>query len=91
MAYITQVKGAQTALPTSTGAATSFTQAPIVRLFNTHASNAYLVTVVEIQGGDTVGTFTMPAQSVEFLQKEYTQCVFAADASIVATKVGFTN
>ena len=91
MANITQVLGAEAALPTSTGTASSITNAPIVRLYNSHASNDYLVSVVASQGGDTVGTFTMPAQSVEFLQKEYTQCVFAANASIVATKVGFTN
>ena len=91
MANITQVLGAQAAFPTSTGTATSFSQAPVVRLFNSHASNAYLVSVVETQSGSAVGSFTMPAGSVEYLRKEYTQCIFAANAAILGAKVGFTN
>tara|TARA_R100000152_G_C6574245_1_gene40441 strand:- start:49 stop:324 length:276 start_codon:yes stop_codon:yes gene_type:complete len=91
MANITQVLGAQAALPTTTGTATSFSQAPIVRLYNSHASNAYLVSVVETQSGSAVGSFTMPAGSVEYLRKEYTQCIFAANAAILGAKVGFTN
>ena len=91
MANITQVLGAQAALPTTTGTATSFSQAPIVRLFNSHASNAYLVSVVETQSGSAVGSFTMPAGSGEYLQKEYTQCIFAANAAVLGAKVGFTN
>jgi len=91
MANITQVLGAQAALPTTTGTATSFSQAPVVRLFNSHGSNAYLVSVVETQSGSAVGSFTMPAGSVEYLRKEYTQCIFAANAAILGAKVGFTN
>ncbi len=91
MANITQVLGAEAALPTSTGTASSITNAPIVRLYNSHASNDYLVSVVASQGGAAVGSFTMPAQSVEYLQKEYTQCIFAEHASVLCAKVGFTN
>ena len=91
MANITQVLGAQAALPTTTGTATSFSQAPVVRLVNSHASNAYLVSVVETQSGSAVGSFTMPAGSVEYLRKEYTQCVFASNVNVRGTKVGFTN
>ena len=91
MANITQVLGAQAALPTTTGTATSFSQAPIVRLFNSHASNAYLVSVVETQSGTGIGSFTMPATSVETLEKKYTHCVFASNAAVKGAKVGFTN
>jgi hypothetical protein len=91
MANITQVLGTQAALPTSTGAASSISEAPVVRLYNSHASTAYLVTVVETQGGDTVGSFTMPAGSVEYLRKKYAQCIFAENAAILGAKVGFTN
>lgn len=91
MANITQVLGAQAALPTSTGTATSISEAPVVRLYNSDASNAYLVSVVESQGGAAVGSFTMPAGSVEFLRKNYTQCIFAENAAILCAKVGFTN
>lgn len=82
-------KGAEAALPTSTGAAVSFTQATVVRLVNTHTSN-HLVTVVETQGGTVVGSFTLPAGAVEYLEKNSTQCVFAANAGVKGAKVGFT-
>ena len=66
MSNRTLIKGAEAACPTTTGAATSFSEAPVVRLVNTDSS-AHLVTVVETQGGTTVGSFTMPSASVEFL------------------------
>lgn len=86
----TLCKGAEAALPTTTGAAVSFTQATVVRLVNTHTS-AHLVTLVETRGGDVVGSFTMPAASVEFLEKQPNQCVFAANAGVKGSKVGFTG
>jgi len=46
--------------------------------------------VVEVRSGDTVGSFTMPAGTVEYLEKNPTQCVFAADAAVKGAKVGFT-
>ena len=49
-------------------------------------SSAHLVTVVETQSGTTVGSFTMPAGSVEFLEKQYTHCVFAANAGVRGDK-----
>ena len=90
MADMTQVLGAESALPTTTGAATSFTQAPVVRLVNTDTS-AHVVSVVETQSGTGIGSFTMPAASVEFLEKKYAHCVFADSATIKGSKVGFTN
>ena len=90
MSNITQILGAEAALPTTTGTATSFTEAPVIRLVNTDAA-AQLVSVVETQSGSAVGSFTMPAGSVEFLEKNYTQCVFAASANVKGAKVGFTN
>lgn len=87
----TLIKGAEAALPTTTGTAVSFSQATCVRLVNTHNSQDYLVTLVETRSGDTVGSFTMPAGTVEFLEKQPTQCVFAANANIKGSKVGFTG
>ena len=52
----TLCKGGRAACPTTTGTATSFSEATVVRLVNTH-SDAHLVTVVEEQSGDTVGSF----------------------------------
>ena len=90
MSNRTLIKGAEAACPTTTGAATSFSEAPVVRLVNTDSS-AHLVTVVETQGGTTVGSFTMPSASVEFLEKQASHCVFAANAGVKGAKVGFTN
>ena len=90
MALNTNVLSTEIALPTTTGTATSFTEASVVRLVNTDSS-AHLVTVVETQSGTTVGSFTMPATSVEFLEKQYTHCVFAANAGVRGSKVGFTH
>jgi len=85
----TLCKGAEEALPTTTGTAVSFTQATVVRLINSDSS-AHLVTVVETRNGDVVGSFTMPAGSVEYLEKNPTQCVFAANAGVLGAQVGFT-
>jgi len=85
----TLCKGAEAALPTTTGAAVSFAEATVVRLVNTHTS-AHLVTLVETQSGTVVGSFTLPAAAVEYLEKNPTQCVFAANAGVLGAKVGFT-
>ena len=90
MSHRTLVVGIETSLPTTTGTATSFTEASVVRLIN-NDSSAHLVTVVETQSGSTVGSFSMPGGSVEFLEKQYAYCVWAADANVRGTKVGFTN
>ena len=86
----TLVLGAEAACPTTTGAATSFSEASAVRLVNTDSS-AHVVSVVETQSGTGIGSFTMPATSVETLEKEYTHCVFASNAAVKGAKVGFTN
>jgi hypothetical protein len=89
MSHRTLCKGAEAACPISTGAATSFSSATVVRLVNTD-TDAHLVTVVETQNGDVVGSFTMPAATVEYLEKNPTQCVFAANIAVLGAKVGFT-
>ena len=49
-----------------------------------------MVTVVETQSGDVVGSMTLPGNSVEIIEKQYTHCVFAANAAVKGAKVGFT-
>ena len=84
------VKGTQITVPNAIGTATSFSEARVVRLVNTDSS-AHVVSVVETRSGTGIGSFTMPATSVEFLEKEYSQCVFASNASVKGSKVGFTH
>ena len=86
----TLILGAEAACPTTTGTATSFTEASAVRLVNTDSS-AHLVTVVETQSGAVKGSFTLPASAVETLEKNYTHCVWAANAGVKGAKVGLTN
>jgi dihydroxyacetone kinase len=85
----TLLLGAESALPTTTGTATSFSQASAVRLVN-NSSTAYNVTVVETQSGNVVGSMTMPGNSIETLEKQYSHCVYADNASVLGAKVGFT-
>jgi len=87
---ITKILADELNLPTTTGAATSFSEATVVRLVNTDTS-ARIVTVVQSQGGTGVGSITMPPNSVEFLVKTANHCVFASSALVRGTKVGFTN
>jgi len=77
-------------VPGATGTATSFTQATVVRLVNNNTSAA-VVTVVESQNGTGIGSFTMPGNSVEYLEKVASHCVFAVGGSVLGTKVGFTG
>ena len=85
----TLLLGAEEALPIATGSATSFSQASAIRLVN-NSSTAYTVTVVETQGGNVIGSMTMPGNSVEILEKQYSHCVYADNASVLGAKVGFT-
>jgi len=85
----TLVKGNEIALPTSAGAGTSFSEATVVRLYNSD-SDPHVVTVQETAGGTGIGSFTMPAGHVEFLEKNPTYTVFSDSATVLGAKVGFT-
>lgn len=77
------------ALPTTAGAATSFSEAPVVRLVNTDTS-AHTITVLETQSGTVIGSMTLPAGTVEFLEKQWSYVVYADSATVKGSKVGFT-
>lgn len=85
----TLLLGGESALPITTGTATSFSQASAVRLVN-DSSTSYAVYVVETQNGSVIGSMTMPGNSVETLEKQYSHCVYAENASVRGAKVGFT-
>jgi len=77
-------------LPTTTGTATSFSAATVVRLVNTDTV-ARTVTVVETQRGTGIGSITLPAGTVEQIVKIASHCVFADSNRVKGAKVGFTN
>jgi hypothetical protein len=86
----TKILGSEINLPTTTGAATSFSSATVVRLVNTDTS-AHIISIVETQSGATIGSMTMPAGTVEQVVKVASHCIFSDSASVKGTKVGFTN
>jgi len=90
MANRTLIKGAEAACPTTTGTASTFGSATVVRLIN-NSGTARLVTVVEEQDGTVVGSFTLAGNAVEFVEKKATFAIFAANADVLGAKAGFTN
>lgn len=86
-----KVIGQQSALPTTTGTATSFSSATVVRVVNTATDADHLITVVETQSGTVVGSFTLLRSQSELLEKQPSHCVYAANAAVLGAKVGFTN
>tara|TARA_Y100001938_G_scaffold86283_1_gene118444 strand:- start:922 stop:1197 length:276 start_codon:yes stop_codon:yes gene_type:complete len=91
MASRTLIKGSQAACGTDAAGASTFGSATVVRLCNNSAT-ARLVSVIDSVGGsDTIGTFTMPGNTVEFVEKKSTEAIFAAHASVLGSAAGFTN
>ena len=91
MASRTLIKGAQADCPPATGIASTFGNATVVRLCN-NGDDARLVTVIdEVGGSTTIGTFTMPGNTVEFVEKKTTEAIFAANAAVLGTAVGYAN
>jgi len=86
-----KILGQESALPTTTGAATSFSSATVVRLVNTATAADHLVTVVETQSGTVIGSFTLMRTQSELLEKLPSHCIYAANAAVLGAKVGFTN
>ena len=72
----TLIKGDEINVPTSAGIGVSFSEATVVRLVNTTAT-AKVITVQETAGGTGVGTFTMLANTTEYLEKNAAYTVFA--------------
>ena len=88
---LTNVKGAQAACGTDAAGSSTFGSATVVRLCNSTAT-ARLVSVIDSVGGSTtIGTFTMPGNTVEILEKKSTEAVFAADATVLGSAVGYAN
>jgi len=74
---------------TNAGAATSISNSTCVRLHNT-TSGIVTVGVSTLVGAATTNYFSMPGNSVEFLEKSPTDVIWTSSA-IKASKVGFTN
>ena len=82
-----KIKTTEAAAPTGSGTATNVSSATLVRAVNS-GTTARLVTV-EASGGTDFGTFTMPGGTVEYIQKDPTDKIFAAHAEILLAAVGY--
>ena len=58
---------------------------------NSHATDAFKVTLLEDTGAAGIGSFTMAAQSVEYIEKNSVHALLAENAAVLGAKVGFTN
>jgi len=85
----TKIIETEVATATVAGSASSITSATCVRLHNDTAGVA-TVGVSTLVGAATTVYFSMPANSVEFLEKLSSDVLWTSVA-IKATKVGFTN
>jgi len=94
--YILKVLGEEIAVPTTTGTATSFTQAKRVRLINTSSADR-VITIVETQSGGVIGSFTMAplvaggGDGDIVIEKGYTQCVFASGSDVKGVSIGIVG
>ena len=87
----TLIKGAEAACGTNAAGASTFGSATVVRLVNNSAT-ARLVSVIDSVGGSTtIGTFTLPGNAVEFVEKKSTEAIFAANAAVLGAAAGYTN
>ena len=91
MANRTLVTGSQAACGTDAAGASTFGNATVVRLCNNGATARLVSIIDEVGGSSTIGTFTMPGNTVEFVEKKSTEAIFAAHASVLGTSVGYAN
>ena len=82
---IIKVKTTEAAAPTSSGTATNVSSATCVRAVNS-GTGVRLITVEE-SGGTDIGTFSMPGTTVEYIEKDPTDKIFASDAEILLAAV----
>ncbi len=85
----TRIIETEIATQTSAGSATSISNATCVRLHN-DTSGVATIAISTSVGAATTNYFSMPAYSVEFLEKLPTDVIWTTPA-IKASKVGFTN
>ena len=86
------LKGTEIQVPNTVGAASSFSEATVVRLANPSTSDYVITVATDNSGSGTIGTFTMLANTSELLEKNPTNVVFVSSGTDVkGTKVGFTG
>jgi len=79
--------GTQAACGTTSGAASTFGNSNVVRLFN-GGTAVHLVTLEKADGTD-IGTISINAKADILLRKSPTDKIFAANAAVLGVPVGF--
>jgi|TARA_Y100000287_G_C13981011_1_gene238096 hypothetical protein len=85
----TRIVATEVATPTTAGTASSISSATVVRLHNDTGSIVQVAVSTQVSAASTT-YFTMPANSVEFLEK-YPAEVIHTNSAIKAAKVGYTG
>ena len=78
---IITIKGTEIDAPTGSGTASSVGSARLVRCANS-GGTARLVTLESGTSGTAIGTFTVPANGVQYVWKDAADEIFAAHADI---------
>jgi len=86
----TKIITTEIAMPTTAGTASSISEATCLRIVNISGGTA-TVSISTSVGAATTLSFTMPNNTVEFLQKFPTDVVFASSSNVKVANVGFTN
>jgi len=87
---IINVKADQITVPNTVGAASSFSEAAVVRLANP-STNDRLITVSSVNtGAGKIGTFTILANTTEIIEKKPTDVVHVnGGTDVLGTKIGY--
>ncbi len=83
------LQGTEAACGDSSGTASNFGGASVVRLYNSTTTD-HLVTL-EQTGGVDIGTLTLTAKGVVALRKSPTDKIFAANVGVKGVAVGFSH
>lgn len=83
--------GTEAALPTSSGSASTFSNAIEVRLVHDEQGNTtHLVTILDASGA-TVATFSMPPGNTLVVRKEPTHKIYASNDDIRGVAVSYIS
>ena len=74
-------------------AATTLDNATVIRVWNSHASDTYTVSIAKTSSGGFISTATvsMPAGRIEFFEKGPNDQISASNSAVKGFKVGFTG
>ena len=85
----TLIKGAEANCGTDAAGASTFGSATVVRVVNSGTTNRLVTIIDEVGGSTTIGSFTLVGGVTEFVEKKSTEAIFAANASVKGTAVGY--